>query len=248
MSDEQPVDLLVAALVRAQAKFTAVLKTQTNPHFGNKYADWADCLNMARPILAAEGLAFTQPVDTDEDGTWLWNVLDHESGQQRKAKFPAPTNLKPQDMIGWLTYMKRGLGQAFLGFHPEGEDDDGNTANAATPRTKTRQEPRERAYTTERGGDTHAPVADGGKPASDAQVRFLEDLSTQQGWSDAERALVFKKLAGIISDPITKATASALIPELKRIAKKELVVVWNDDGEPVIGEPAAHAADGTEPF
>jgi len=241
-------DTLVAALARAQANFAKIGKGQENKHFSSKYADIADVLAVVRPVLAAEGIAITQSVriTADPNGEKSAELVTAllKGTERLESEFPMPTSMKPQDTLGWLTYMRRGMLCALVGVAPEGEDDDGNTANAATHRYK----PRERATAQEMDARPSRPVEDGGKPASDAQVRFLEDLSTQQGWSVEERALVFKKLAGIISDPITKATASALIPELKRIAKKELVVVWNDDGDPVIDTPENHAAAGTEAF
>ena len=247
---------LVAALARAQAKFTTVAKshtaevpTKTGGKYSYTYANLADTLEAVLPILAAEGIALLQPILMTEFGPVLSTQV-RKGSEIIESVFPLRVDgLQPQAVGSLITYSRRYCLTSLLAIATD--DDDGQAAQDAPVRyaTEPAYKGRERSYTSERGGDTHAPVADGGKPASEAQVRFLEDLATQQGWSDAERDLVFKKLAGIISDPITKATASALIPELKRIAKRELVVEWDNDGKPrIVTAAEAAIADGEEPF
>ncbi|MBP8302052.1 MAG: ERF family protein [Planctomycetes bacterium] len=243
-------DTLVAALARAQLNMPPIAKNHENPHFKSRYADIADVLAVVRPVLAKEGIAITQTTRVTDAGCELVTCL-LKGDDRLESAMPLQIDQKAQDLGSRLTYLRRYALCALVGVAAE-DDDDGHAASNAPPRTKTRQaaqEPRERSYVAERGETPRKPVEDGGKPASDAQVRFLEDLATQQGWSDAERDLVFKKLAGIISDPITKATASALIPELKRIAKKELVVEWDENGKPrIVTAVEAAISDGEEPF
>ena len=50
---ERPVDKVIQALCKAQAKFSTVAKTKTNPHFKSSYAPLEEVVKMAGPILAA---------------------------------------------------------------------------------------------------------------------------------------------------------------------------------------------------
>lgn len=140
-------DSLVAALARAQAKFPNIGKGHENTHFRSRYADIADVLAVVRPVLAAEGIAVSQPTRITEAGCELLTVL-MKGTERMESAFPMPTNLKPQDTLSWLTYLRRGQLCSMLGIHPSGEDDDGNTAQAAQPVTKrtkvtTSSKPRE---------------------------------------------------------------------------------------------------------
>jgi len=123
-------DSLVAALARAQAAFPAIGKGHTNGHFQSKYADVADVLNAVRPVLAAEGIAVSQPTRITEHGVELVTVL-MKGAERMESAFPMPSGLKAQDTLSWMTYLRRGQLCSMLGIHPQGEDDDGNAANAA---------------------------------------------------------------------------------------------------------------------
>lgn len=147
-------DSLVAALARAQANFKPIGKGHTNDHFRSKYADIADVLAIVRPVLAAEGIAVSQPTRITEHGCELVTVLLKGSDRMESA-FPMPTNLKPQDTLSWLTYLRRGQLCSMLGIHPSGEDDDGNGAQASKPVTKHTK------VTTSATPREQAPIPDG---------------------------------------------------------------------------------------
>jgi hypothetical protein len=122
---------LVASLARAQAKFGPIAKGHENAHFKSTYADIADVLAVVRPVLAAEGIAFVQPVRISADGCELVTAL-LKGDERMESVFPMPDNLAPQATLSWLTYMRRGMACSMLGVHPAGEDDDGNAAQAAS--------------------------------------------------------------------------------------------------------------------
>jgi hypothetical protein len=160
-------DSLVAALARAQANFGPIGKGHTNDHFRSKYADIADVLAIVRPVLAAEGIAVSQPTRITEHGCELVTVL-LKGSERMESAFPMPTNLKPQDTLSWLTYLRRGQLCSMLGIHPSGEDDDGNGAQASQPVTKRTK------VTTSSKPREQAPIPDGEVLSFDQLVEVRE--------------------------------------------------------------------------
>lgn len=245
-------DELITALAKAQAEFLPIAKSHKADagKYTYTYANLADTLAAVVPALNKHGIVLLQPMQWTASGVELQTVLLGH-GERLSACLPLYLDGLPAQEAGKLiSYMRRYLVTSFLGLAADDDDAAANTpVKYRADGAEAAYKPRERSYPSERGETPGKPVEDGSKPASDAQVRFLNDLSHAQGWSDAERDLVFKKLAGIISDPITKATASALIPELKRIAKKELVVEWDENGKPrIVTAVEAAISDGEEPF
>ena len=59
MQSEQ-INELAAALVAAQAEFSAVPKESANPFFKSSYAALPDVVKHATPVLARHGLAVSQ--------------------------------------------------------------------------------------------------------------------------------------------------------------------------------------------
>jgi hypothetical protein len=237
-------DTLVAALARAQAVMPAISKNHTNPHFQSRYADIADVLAVVRPVLAKEGIAITQTTRITDAGCELVTCL-LKGDDRLESAMPLQIDQKAQDLGSRLTYLRRYALCALVGVAAE-DDDDGHAASQAPTRTRTATV---RPTAREMDARPGKPLEDGSKPCSDAQRNFIADLADKQGWSPDERTLVFKKIAGIVADPMTSATAKALIPELKRIAKRELVVEWDAEGNPqVVTAVEAAIADGEEPF
>ena len=71
---------IAAALVKLQAEVKTIIKSATNDHFGNSYAELKDVQETALPLLSKHGLALTQwPVSRD-DKYYLRSYLVHESG------------------------------------------------------------------------------------------------------------------------------------------------------------------------
>lgn len=239
-------DSLVAALARAQAVMPPIAKGHTNPHFGSRYADIADVLAVIRPVLAAEGIALVQPIEVDDDGRAFLVTKLMKGGEEIVSRMPLQIDQKAQDLGSRLTYQRRYAACALVGVAAEDDDDDGHAASQAPTRTRTATA---RPSAREMDARPGRPLEDGSKPCSDAQRNFITDLADKQGWSPDERTLVFKKIAGIVADPMTSATAKALIPELKRIAKRELVVEWDAEGNPqIVTALEAALTDGEEPF
>lgn len=131
------LDQLAAALVAAQAEFSAVPKTADNPFFKSKYADLATVILHTQPILAKHGLAVSQHPTVVDGESSLTTYLLHSSGQQLVStmRLCAAKN-DPQGQGAAITYARRFAYMAVLGLVAD-VDDDGNHAARAKQAEKT---------------------------------------------------------------------------------------------------------------
>lgn len=113
---ERPIDLLAAALCKAQAKMRNPPKTKTvritskkdGRTFSYAYADLADVMEVVRPCFADHALAILHIMDRVDDRYILRARLLHASGQYLDSIYPVPKEIgTAQDMGSWLTYMRR---------------------------------------------------------------------------------------------------------------------------------------------
>jgi hypothetical protein len=128
---------LAAALVAAQAEFSAVPKTADNPFFKSKYADLATVVAHTQPILAKHGLAVSQfPTQINGEPALITYLL-HASGQvlSDTMKLCAAKN-DPQGQGAAITYARRFAYMSVLGLVAD-DDDDGNSATRAKVAEKT---------------------------------------------------------------------------------------------------------------
>ena len=119
---------IASAFVKSQRAFGPALKTNTNPHFRNKYADLAACVEAVIDALNQNGIALVQQTHESESGVTVETTFLHESGEILSAGrlyFPASKN-DAQGFMSALTYARRGSLMAACGIAPE--DDDGNAA------------------------------------------------------------------------------------------------------------------------
>lgn len=114
------------------------------------YVPLDDLLQSVRPLLAAHGLAVSQPVVVEGDRVCLRTILLHTSGERLESTFPLPWSGGAQERGSELTYARRYSLEAVLGVAPSEEDDDGRTAQEerqqrterrAAPAAATREEP-----------------------------------------------------------------------------------------------------------
>lgn len=78
---------VAAAFVAAQAQITHVVKKKTGQAQGAtyRYADLADVIEMLRPVLKANGLAFQSINSPHESGALVRTRLIHESGETMES-------------------------------------------------------------------------------------------------------------------------------------------------------------------
>ena len=129
MNQSEQINELVAALSKAQGKFTPAKFNKVNPHFGNKYADFTSVMEACRAPLSENGLSVMQYCETIQDKLTLVTMLAHTSGQWMKSNLPLMIKGENCQALGSaMTYMKRYGLSAMLGIVADEDDDDGEIA------------------------------------------------------------------------------------------------------------------------
>lgn len=138
MNKSDSIAALAKALVAAQSKIENAHKTSNNPHFKSKYADLAEVINTARPVLTEHGLAVTQWPSYADGVVSVETMLTHESGEWISNVASAPADkLNAQGVGSAITYLRR-YSLAAVSCIAQ-EDDDGNKASekeAASQQTR----------------------------------------------------------------------------------------------------------------
>lgn len=98
---------------------------------GYKYADLAECINTAKPVLSKHGLAVSQMLGMDANGKQtLITILTHSSGQYMSsefvlvdAKLMGGAGSNPAQVLGSaITYQRRYSYAAIIGLAQEDDD------------------------------------------------------------------------------------------------------------------------------
>lgn len=133
----EQIDLVAAAIVKAQRTLRAVGKTAENPHFKSRFAPLEEIMSAAKEALNAQGVAILQGTgDEDAAGFNLVTTLLHESGQWVAGRIRMPLDKGTAQAAGSaITYAKRYGLAALVGIVAE-DDDDGNAATAAQTKAK----------------------------------------------------------------------------------------------------------------
>lgn len=125
---------IAAALAAAQAQMGKALKSAQNPHFKSKYADLASVVDACMPALNANGIAVVQPMAETDLGRSVVTKFIHEGGDVLECSIPLIVGKNDMQGLGSaITYARRYGLMALAGIAPE--DDDGNAAAKAAPRT-----------------------------------------------------------------------------------------------------------------
>lgn len=123
---------LNTALAKAQAEYEVVVFNRTNPYLDLQYVDLCNLIKATRKGLCKNGLAFTQFIETPDDGsTILHTRLLHSSGQWMETRariLPVKNDVAAYEST--LNAQKRFSLMALLGIVPQNDpgDDDGEIA------------------------------------------------------------------------------------------------------------------------
>lgn len=133
---------IAPALAKAQAKLEHAAKDSVNPHFRSKYADLPSVVDTIKPVLAANDLAVIQGFVPDEAGVTIETRIIHKSGEWIGDEgLHVPASKKDAQAFGSAaTYARRYALMALIGVAPD--DDDGNAAVAAPPKTAAKAAPK----------------------------------------------------------------------------------------------------------
>jgi hypothetical protein len=183
------------ALCAAQANMGKVVKGATNPAFKSKYADLADVISVAMPVLTEQGITMFQPVVRDEHGLAMRTMLVH-GASETSISCDVPLIINKQDMQGLksaTTYAKRIGLESLTGIAPE--DDDGNAAAKAAPKVEPSKLISKEQYVdmSDLMFDTNTDEA---KFCAYWKVKQLEDMTEKQA-IDAIAMLTKKAALGV---------------------------------------------------
>jgi hypothetical protein len=127
----EKLDLLATALSKAQAEMPAVPMNAVNPFLKNKYADLAEMIRVASPILSKNGLSISQqPVSFEGQLIGVTTTLLHTSGQWIEDTISLPLGDEKGKSLAQvagsiITYLRRYSYGAIVGLATD-EDTDGN--------------------------------------------------------------------------------------------------------------------------
>ena len=129
MKSEQ-LNELATALSKAQAEMPAVPMNAVNPFLKNKYADLAEMIRVASPVLAKHGLSISQQPVSMEGQVGVTTTLLHTSGQWIEDTISLPLGDEKGKSLAQvagsiITYLRRYSYGAIVGLATD-EDTDGN--------------------------------------------------------------------------------------------------------------------------
>jgi ERF superfamily len=128
---------LAMAFVKAQAEFDGAKKDSANPFFKSKYADLSSVAQAISTALASHKLGYIQVSHERENSAAIETIIVHESGETYSCGIVA-CPVSKADAQGYgsaITYCRRYSLSAAFGVCPE--DDDGNAAAKAKPKSAT---------------------------------------------------------------------------------------------------------------
>lgn len=131
----ETITKLAEALATAQGEIENAHKTSNNPHFKSKYADLAEVINTARPVLSKHGLSVSQWPSFADGLVSVETILTHKSGEWISNIASAPLERNTAQGVGSaITYLRRYSLAALAGIAQE--DDDGNAASEREAKAK----------------------------------------------------------------------------------------------------------------
>ena len=194
------INELASALAKAQGEFSTVPKGSVNPFFKSKYADLADVIKSAGPVLASHGLAVSQFISEDDT---LTTYLIHESGQfiAHRANLHLVKD-DPQSAGSATTYARRYGYMSCLGLVAD-EDDDGNRASRSEPTSR----PQRAAQAVKANGVEDPRIAVIVQASLVSDDDFIVSLATQYAnkgsLSEKQMEIGFKKGSDILGQTKT---------------------------------------------
>lgn len=126
----EKLDQLAIALSKAQGEMPTVPMNAVNPFLRNRYADLAEMIKVATPVLAKNGLAISQQAISNDGHVGVTTTLIHTSGQWIEDTISLPLGEEKGKSLAQvagsiITYLRRYSYGAIVGLATD-EDTDGN--------------------------------------------------------------------------------------------------------------------------
>jgi len=139
MNQSEQLNELFTALSKFQGELGNASKSKQG--HGYKYADLAECINMAKEPLANNGLAVTQLLTQLNGNRALLTMLTHSSGQYissavelEAASLQGGAGKNPVQVLGSaITYHRRYAYAAIIGLAQEDDNAEGITRSVSKP-------------------------------------------------------------------------------------------------------------------
>lgn len=140
------IDMLAAALAKAQGKIEGASKDGLNPHFKSRYATLASIWAAARQPLSDNGLGVVQTVASQDEKIAVTTLLTHSSGQWIKDTLTVSSgDGRPQSVGSVISYARRYQLAAMVGIAPEDDDAEAAEGRAAVSSQPSVPKPTPRA-------------------------------------------------------------------------------------------------------
>ncbi len=198
------INLIAAALAKAQAQIRSAEKDRENPHLKTAYATLASVWNAAREPLSSAGLSVTQPSSYSQErkSVLVETVLMHGSGQWIRSELELPVvKVDPQGIGSAITYARRYALSALVGIAPD-DDDDGTGTGTGSSSGSGSAAPRDTPQ-------SRLPPYPADKFEANAP-KWHESIATGQRTPEQIIAMVSTK--GVLSDQQTKAIRAMAAP------------------------------------
>ena len=160
---------LAQALVAFQADAPRVKKDKTaqvrsdKGNYSYTYADLADMVAVAYPILSKHGLAFTSKPTLNADGRFVlaYRLVHGPSGETDEGEIALPSNGTPQAMGAAMTYAKRQALSAVTGIVADEDNDahDGGQVQYSRKKPQQGKQPEPQGPTADQLRETIANLA-----------------------------------------------------------------------------------------
>lgn len=210
MQTSPEVDKIAEALAAAQGKFqnpdknrTVEVKTKTGGTYSFAYATLDQILDIVRPVLSDNKIAFIQVVDGIESPVLVTRII-HASGQWIESSLLLQVDGPGNQQLGSaITYLRRYGLISLLGLAAE-EDDDGNLSmgNSAQPKPRqtqpARQEPRPSAPKQTATSSARTTVASNSKSPDLPAFNANNGKASCEPWFHALRTMEGENFAGAI--------------------------------------------------
>jgi len=144
MIKSESIVKLADALVKAQAEMPTAKMDKENPFYKSHYATLGAVIDAAKPILAKNNLAVSQPTIYDGNKIGVETILIHSSGEYISNICCIPigeTERNAQIAGSTISYLRRYGLAALLGIYSD-EDDDSETGKKKAPAKKESSEPK----------------------------------------------------------------------------------------------------------
>jgi hypothetical protein len=215
VTHSESLDMLAAALAKAQGAVSGAEKSALNPHFNRNYADLASVWDAMREPFSANGLSIAHFPTFGDNQIGLETMLLHSSGQWIRSDVFMPFEVErgrnaAQSVGSAVTYLRRYVDSAIGSVCPK--DDDGEASGRKGERPAPKQE--------------RKPENAGAPVISEKQIKLI--------WARAKAKAVPPPAVGEIVHRVAGVESMSEIPAVLLDAVLAEIAAWAPPPEPPV--------------